>query len=327
MDKKQTKDIMETIRNTEPYTYEKVNVIKQLLLPSVVEIETSTYCNRQCEWCPNSKHSRGREHNFMDQTLFKKIIGDLRNIDYHDSISLHNYNEPLLDPNIYERVQYVHEQLPDAEIRFFTNGDFLNLEKCYKLETAGVSLLWITLHEVVDHPAPHAMIEEHWRHVINTTGSIDLVDKTDLYGFKQSTSFGNMKLLYYVPYISTLSSRGGLLEKFNHSIDTETVCLAPFTCSAIDYQGNMKICYDIYPDHAPHREKGLVGSLAKYSFTDLWFSDKYNEIRMMFLRRDCTNGICEHCVRNNLDEDSHTIMFEELPIWENFLEILETIKT
>lgn len=48
------------------------------LMPNFIEIETSTFCNRNCPWCPNSKYQRNEYKKYISKRLFTKIIEDLK---------------------------------------------------------------------------------------------------------------------------------------------------------------------------------------------------------------------------------------------------------
>src|SRR3989344_6373293 len=100
------------------------------LLPEYVEIETSTYCNRTCSWCPNSTFQRSRAQNLMPENLFDKIVNDLKGVNYSGQIALHNYNEPLMDPHLFSHIARVKQKLPGAKILILTNGDLLDVEYC-----------------------------------------------------------------------------------------------------------------------------------------------------------------------------------------------------
>jgi len=117
------------------------------LLPNFIEVETSTYCNRRCSWCPNSKYKRGQEKKFINFDLFTKIIADLKKINYQGQLALHNYNEPLLDPNLYKYLNIIKTQLPLVKIIIFTNGDYLYNGVLKKLK-AGVFLRFM-YHSIV----------------------------------------------------------------------------------------------------------------------------------------------------------------------------------
>ena len=114
-------------------------------------IEISTKCNRHCSYCPNSKYSRG---NFrMDWDLFKKIIENLKSINYNQWIIPSFYNEPLLMKDLREWLSYIKQELPKAKIWIFTNGDYLNEDRFKELD-AYVDRWLVTNHGNLNKDIP-----------------------------------------------------------------------------------------------------------------------------------------------------------------------------
>ncbi len=91
-----------------------------------VQIQTIDACNAACRMCPYKSISHSGK--IMDMKLFKRIIHELKKeIDNEiitPNLNIHLYfqNEPLLDPLLFERVQYVKKILPHAYTIFSTNG-------------------------------------------------------------------------------------------------------------------------------------------------------------------------------------------------------------
>ena len=92
-------------------------------LPEFIECEIGSYCNRSCGWCPNSLNSRGHERNYISEDLWRSFLRDLQAHHYAGKLALHNYNEPLLDPYIFDRIKEARDISPLAKICIFTNGD------------------------------------------------------------------------------------------------------------------------------------------------------------------------------------------------------------
>lgn len=111
----------------------------------IVNLETNSYCNRKCHYCPVSITNRGKNTQ-MKSEIFEKILDELREIDYASSVSLNLYNEPLSDKNLIYKLQCIKDKLPKAFLRFNSNGDFLTPNLLDKLESSGLDYLNITLH-------------------------------------------------------------------------------------------------------------------------------------------------------------------------------------
>jgi len=109
--------------------------------PRFVEVETTTYCNRRCSYCPNSIFDRGLRKNevLMPDELFHKIVRDLGQNNFCNQFSPHNYGEPLADKRMPDLLEIARAEMPLARIAIYTNGDFLTPE------------LFDRLDESVDH--------------------------------------------------------------------------------------------------------------------------------------------------------------------------------
>jgi len=120
----------------------------------VIALETTTYCNLRCFFCPNSKYERGLEKNkkLMDEELFKKIINELSKIKYQGKVELYSYGEPLTDERLPKLVNYAKYKLPKADIEINSNGFLLTLELYHKLIKNGFAAVsreydWETVAE------------------------------------------------------------------------------------------------------------------------------------------------------------------------------------
>ena len=111
----------------------------------VVIIETSTFCNRKCGYCPNSTHSTPKE--YMDEKLYRKIIDELAELRFNAVVHFNFYNEPLLDPRMPELIKYANEKIPSSILKLNSNGDFLDEAMAVKLTEAGLSNVLVTLHD------------------------------------------------------------------------------------------------------------------------------------------------------------------------------------
>src|ERR1700730_14562092 len=54
-----------------------------------VELEVNSMCNRKCSYCPNVSDKRPLD--YMEESLFEKVIQELAAIDFDGRISYHFY--------------------------------------------------------------------------------------------------------------------------------------------------------------------------------------------------------------------------------------------
>lgn len=100
-----------------------------MVAPQNILIETINRCNSTCSFCSANRNEDSRPFNKMEDNLFQKIINELAQMNYSGYISLFVNNEPFMDTRIISFHQYMREKLPQAKIKFFTNGLLLDIEK------------------------------------------------------------------------------------------------------------------------------------------------------------------------------------------------------
>ncbi len=101
---------------------------------NLVEIETSTVCNWNCKFCPNTFHTR--EKRFQSIELFEEIIRKSAAYGYIHYVTLHGYNEPTIDPLFLQRVNIIRKY--NLKLVLFTNGTGLTKEVLHSLVDSGV---------------------------------------------------------------------------------------------------------------------------------------------------------------------------------------------
>ncbi len=240
-----------------------------------VVIETTTYCNRKCSYCPNSVFDRGQKNNekLMPVKLFKKIIDDLKDINYKGRIYPHLYGEPLLDERLKELMHYAYKKLPQAEITIHTNGDFLNIDILNKLYEAGVRSYFITLHGDVTEGAKR--IKKLMRYI--------------------EMSKKRIKIFCQVMNDNTaLSTRVGLVQVKNVNKD-DFQCASPF---CIDYKGDVLICCHDYLGVS-----NSFGNVGKDKIMEIWQKKYFKRIRKQLAKKVFSLELCKRC--QSLHESSN----------------------
>jgi len=92
----------------------------------LIELETTSYCNRTCSFCPNSFIDRRSEKLLMPDAAWRAIVSGLRAVDYSHTIVWSRYSEPLSERGIVDRIREVREAAPRARISVNSNGDYLD---------------------------------------------------------------------------------------------------------------------------------------------------------------------------------------------------------
>jgi len=113
------------------YIHEKLNKFK--LSDLMVSLEPSNICNGKCIMCPYQKMTRKKE--IMPMNFFKKIVNNCLPYGVRN-FNLIFYNEPFLDPFIFERIKYLKSK--KARVQLFSNGSVIDSEKIGKILESGL---------------------------------------------------------------------------------------------------------------------------------------------------------------------------------------------
>ena len=113
-----------------------------------LQLETVSTCNAACHFCPYPQLAPMRRGNIMDEKLFRKIADEAATIPYIAIYSLQGLGEPLLDPNIVDRIRYIKKGDPNSKIEMFTNGVPATRKKMEELHFAGLDCIVFSLNAV-----------------------------------------------------------------------------------------------------------------------------------------------------------------------------------
>jgi radical SAM protein with 4Fe4S-binding SPASM domain len=232
---------------------------------SIIEMETTTECNRRCVYCPQYTHDRGK--NLMSEDLFKKIIDELASINFIGRVSPHFYGEPLLDKRLPDLVKYIREKLPFSNIVIFSNGDLLTTELFHKLINSGVTLFWITIH--------------------GQTMSKNMNQLMDY--VKDKPQLKEKIAVFKITPETPLFNRGGLVEP-DVKIRFKK-CRDPSDVVSVDHQGNVVLCCNDYLGSV------IFGNLNNESLIQIWKKPYYKKVRKNIREGIFELEICKNCVK------------------------------
>lgn len=90
--------------------------------PHLLQIETTALCNARCVFCPHKSLSRPLGQ--MSWDLFVKVIQQCKKLRIKQICPFLN-GEPFLDSLIFDRLNYINQELPNVELAIFTNMSLL----------------------------------------------------------------------------------------------------------------------------------------------------------------------------------------------------------
>jgi radical SAM protein with 4Fe4S-binding SPASM domain len=229
---------------------------RQDRLFGTVLIETQTDCNRKCSFCAHGI-DRPVIKDKLEQDTFVKILDELSEIDFRGSIGLCHINEPLLDPNIVDKIRLTREKCPHAFISLVSNGDLLTENLYADLLDAGLNKIKISVYS-----QRHLEDLGRWRS-------------------RQGIIFVDM-----FSDLSSLENRTGQLIGFE---PVDLPCYRPSQMLVIKASGKVALCCsDMYGDH-------IMGDVLDESLVDIWYSQKFQKYRVQL--KTGREGLkpCEDC--------------------------------
>jgi len=267
-----------------------------IMLPTYIEVEISSYCNRTCFWCQNNKSSRGRNKSYIDDDLWVSLLEELQALNYRGRFAFHNYNEPLHDASLVQKISQVKKYLPFSYLAVYSNGDYLTLDMLERLIHSGLDELRITLY-------PQRAYEPCLDKIISFVGKfgIKVPSENTIYTEKRIETRlllrGKMFFRIISPRIEDFDDRGGVLDsKYLKTTKYRTSpCLQPSVSASIDYLGNIKMCCQVY-EASPSNSKYIIGNLRDNTFYYFWTSERYEYIRKKAKKAEFERlELCQQC--------------------------------
>ena len=282
-----------------------LSVARNLFSESIQQIEMaiSSYCNRVCDYCPNSFVDRRSTNNKMSDHLFVNIMRNLQEIQYSKLISLHRYNEPIFDfEYTISRVQLIRHFLPNATIQIFTNGDYLTQEKLMQLIEAGAGHVVVTIHfppKVTDFNAvktrlrdklaqldmPYQMKDDSDSHCSASVEASIPVEVRAI-NFHYRNDGGDL---------ANTSNRGGSLEMKQADFVRTEPCALPFRSLQIEWDGTIMPCCNLHADVEDHKSSILAKLTPQSNLFLTWCNATFVKMRRQMISYDEKQDGCRHC--------------------------------
>lgn len=235
---------------------------------STIEIETVNRCNNDCSFCPVSVGKDIRPLQYMEDSLFKKIISDLEEIEYSGVLSLFSNNEPLIDKRIFDYIAYAKEKLPNATHALFTNGLLLTREK------------YFSLTELLDY-----LVIDNYNDDLKLNQKVqDIVDSVEDEYRGCKVFVQNRKKNQVLLNRGTLSPN-----QEKKDIVYSAPCILPYIQMIIRPDGKVsRCCQDAYGNET-------LGDLKNQSIVEVWNGRAFNSLRKDVLEKRNERKFCKNC--------------------------------
>ncbi|MBN3196854.1 radical SAM/SPASM domain-containing protein [Pectobacterium versatile] len=281
---------------------ESDDLVKKILFKRHVEIvnlELSYLCNRKCDYCPVRGSDRNRTQELIEVDLFQKVINELASIRYENRISLNLYNEPLLDPTLYEKISEVRTKLPWCTISFNSNGDHLNREVLQNLSDSGLNFINVTLHPQANKSQSFETIQFRINKMLNKIGFNDSSQYANLDYIKTNTFLsiricGLTLRIQWPNYNKDGTYRGGKVLVSTMALCERTApCSKPFREFTIFSDGDVVPCCEVFHDKV--NSDLVMGKIRNNSIFEIYSSAILARFRKHVFTFGPKKGVCSQC--------------------------------
>lgn len=265
----------------------------------IVEIESSSFCNRKCSYCINYYIDRFSKNEIMPIKLFKKIINELSEIGYDRMVTFHRYNEPFFDKNtmILERITYAREKLPFANLVTSSNSDYLDAEYVQKIRDAGLNSLYCQCQTEGYTEKSIDGIKESILSVNKRIGNFRgkfVSDKSSCIFTTIGSGFKSLTI-QAKDFRNTGFNRGGIVNNVKTK-GTDGICYQPLISFTIDFNGKVTMCSNTVSYYQAHKDY-VIGDCAKNSISEIYASTRATELRSELLSAK-RHSVCKDCSCN-----------------------------
>ena len=244
---------------------EKNNYIE----PCLISIETINRCNSTCSFCPASKGNETRPLKKMDENLFRKIIQDLKDMDYSGYLNLYVNNEPFIDNRIEDWYAYAKRELPKAKMLLYTNGTLLTIERFKKI------ILYIDKCIINNYTNEYKLHD-------NIKELIEFVNN--------NKEYWNCDITVQIRYIDEiLTNRAGVAPNKQKVKTNNMMCTMPYTDITIYPDGAIGLCCN------DAKEQTNYGNIQDTSIEKLWKSKIYYNLRKNIGQNRSQYSFCDGC--------------------------------
>jgi len=245
--------------------------------PRHLFIETTSACNLRCDYCP-----RERRGNRMDDAVFKGVVDEATQYGAR-SFSLHLFGEPLLDPQLRDRVQYIKRANPRHTILLTTNGTHLeeHLDWLIHPKEGVTKIHWTWRPEARFSPATIRTLAKWGRFMVRILKEITPEEEQERWASWEPLQ------------VRSLHNYGGNIATSAFGVTaTDTTsrwpCYHLWLAPAVAWNGNILICC------ADPHQKEILGTFPTTKVAEAWQSAKLEAIRQSHLRGE-PGGICKDC--------------------------------
>ncbi|MBM3282940.1 radical SAM/SPASM domain-containing protein [Candidatus Gottesmanbacteria bacterium] len=290
--------------------YSKINQctedIKETKRYNII-IETTNLCNARCVMCPHV--IMRRKKGVMSDKIFNRIVERLQEEGIDPPVFILNgFGEPLTDSQVFERIRCLKKIYPKTVAKFYSNFNLANDEIINKVFESGLDEINISFN---------GFSKESYEEIMGIGYNKTRRNLEKLISEKKRRE---SKLLIRISMALVMANEGEekrFIEEWESKVDSVSVNKVHTYGNAInDASGKHKINYNKIPYPCKYIWNTIVfgmsgdislccldyegkynfGNIKKMKILDIYYSDKFEEIRKMHLKNDLSKlPICRYC--------------------------------
>lgn len=274
-----------------------------------VEIETHSYCNRRCNYCPNVVGDRLGENKQISPEHWQMVVSNLQEIDYAHNLVFQSYNEPLADRSIHDRLKEARAALPKARLMIYSNGDYLNQSYLAELAEAGLNYIHVSIHTKYNGKYSD----------VDALNQISKLVKRLQCNIKYESIKQGEFVIAKIPhakieievrainYFQHGNDRGGLVEGVRKLTSRTSPCHFPFAHFYMGFSGNIIPCCHIRSDVDEHA-KYRYGNLSDFgSIFEAYAGQVATGWRRHLISLEPKAAPCDTCTAGFLSNDPQVL--------------------
>lgn len=284
---------------------------------TTLHIQLTNTCNANCTFCAYGKLKTANPH-FLSDEVFCKAVSDY--VDCGGKVFSLNctVGDPLLDKDAVNRIRYLREKSPDADIYLYTNLLYLDKYDIDEFLASGLNTLEIST-TAFDRDAYQRVYgsSQYDRFLQNITRLLErntelrsrvkivIHFRLDVPPWKFYSSSDYLRLKIYLDEISygmlyNFDSWHGIVKDadMSGSMRISKPCIINYPCRritnpAIYTNGDVIACACRTPLKGEHPLK--IGNIKNNRLNQIWKNAKHNELFHSFFKKDTITEICRDC--------------------------------
>ena len=279
--------------------------------PKAIQIQTVSGCNGDCVFCPNKKTRLSIPYkHYMEEDLFRSIIDQCIDLGVR-RISPYLMNEPLLDPRIAQRIDYITRNKKHSQYtKINSNGSLLTEPMARDLLDSGLNKLHISV-QGIDPDNYFKLMKLNFTNAVKNIEKAVSIKNAGNYATKiRVVMLDTAEIHPHLDKIRKFWQERGVKININqmenrgthNGIETGRIsanklsafrwCDRLFRQAYVLYNGRMVQCC------ADWEQTNILGDLSSHPLKTIWNGENYTNFRRKFIAGDLSGSICHGCMKD-----------------------------